>query len=272
MSYTASKLLAVAKAEVGYLEKATNKDLDSNTGNAGKNNYTKYARDLHKAGYYQASKQGLAWCDMFVDWCHWIASGKDAAGAQRVICQTGPYGAGCKNSADYYKAQGRFFKAPKVGDQIFFWNSTKTDVAHTGIVKAIDNTYVYTIEGNTSGAAEVVANGGGVFEKKYKLTYGRIYGYGRPWYAEETTVKEKEGVCSVNIKVLKKGAKGAEVKALQILLTGYGYKMENNGKVYGVDGSFGGATYKAVRAYQKDNGLEVDGSVGPKTWAKLLGV
>ena len=83
---------------------------------------------------------------------------------------------------------------------------------------------------------------------------------------------EKEEVCSVNIKVLKKGAKGSEVKALQILLIGYGYKMENNGKTYGADGSFGGATDKAVRAYQKANDLEVDGSVGPKTWAKLLGV
>lgn len=272
MRYTASELLAIAKAEVGYLEKATNKDLDSKTGNAGKNNYTKYARDLHKAGYYQASKQGFAWCDMFVDWCHWIAAGKDANEAQRVICQTGPYGAGCKESANYYKAQNRFFKTPKVGDQIFFWDSAKTTVAHTGIVKAIDNTYVYTIEGNTSGASEVVTNGGGVCEKKYKLTNGRIYGYGRPWYDEETTVEEKGKVCSVNIKVLKKGAKGSQVKALQILLIGYGYKMENNGKTYGADGSFGGATDKAVRAFQKTNGLAVDGSVGPKTWAKLLGV
>ena len=164
MSYTASELIAIAKAEVGYLEKATNKDLDSKTGNAGKNNYTKYARDLHKAGYYQASKQGFAWCDMFVDWCHWIASGKDPAEAQRVICQTGPYGAGCTESAQYYKNQKRLFQDPKPGDQIFFWDSKKTCVAHTGIVSKVDSTYVYTIEGNTSGAAEVVANGGGVFE------------------------------------------------------------------------------------------------------------
>ena len=272
MSYTASELIAIAKAEVGYLEKATNKDLDSKTGNAGKNNYTKYARDLHKAGYYQASKQGFAWCDMFVDWCHWIASGKDPAEAQRVICQTGPYGAGCTESAQYYKNQKRLFQDPKPGDQIFFWDSKKTCVAHTGIVSKVDSTYVYTIEGNTSGAAEVVANGGGVFEKKYTLNYGRIHGYGRPWYAEEPTVEEKEGVCSVNVSVLKKGAEGKQVEALQALLTGYGYKMENNGKIYGVDGHFGGATENAVLKFQRKNGLADDGSVGPKTWAKLLGV
>ena len=33
------KLLNVAFAEVGYLEKASNKSLDSKTDNAGKNNY-----------------------------------------------------------------------------------------------------------------------------------------------------------------------------------------------------------------------------------------
>ncbi len=87
---------------------------------------------------------------------------------------------------------------------------------------------------------------------------------------EET---KKEGVCTVELKVLKKGAKGESVKALQTLLIGYGYQMKSNsGKVYGADGSFGGATLNAVQAYQKANGLAVDGSVGPKTWSKLLGM
>ena len=78
-------------------------------------------------------------------------------------------------------------------------------------------------------------------------------------------------VFNVNVKVLKKGSKGDAVKALQALLIGYGYEMKSGNTVYGVDGSFGGATDRAVRKYQKDNNLEVDGSVGPATWAKLLG-
>ena len=270
MGYTASELLAIAKAEVGYLEKKTNSNLDSKTANAGYNNYTKYARDLHKAGYYQANKNGYAWCDVFVDWCFYQLCGKDAKAAQEIICQTGVYGAGCNYSAQYYKNAGRLFKSPKVGDQIFFHNSKKTSIAHTGIVKAVDSTYVYTIEGNTSSASGVEANGGGVFEKKYALTYGRIYGYGRPLYDEEEVkpAEEKEEVCTVEIKVLKKGAKGNEVKSLQILLIGYGYSCGSSG----ADGSFGPATDKAVRAYQKAKGLSVDGSCGPKTWAKLLGM
>ena len=68
--------------------------------------------------------------------------------------------------------------------------------------------------------------------------------------------------------VLMKGSKGKTVKALQILLIGYGYSCGSSG----VDGSFGSATTKAVEAFQKDNSLEVDAKVGPMTWAKLLGV
>ena len=189
MSYTASRVIEIASAEVGYLEKKSNSQLDSMTGNAGSNNYTKYSRDLASAGYYQASKQGYAWCDVFVDWCHWIASGKDSKLAQNVIYQTGPYGAGCTYSLRYYKAADRFVtKNPQPGDQIFFGTSL-SNVTHTGIVYKVDGSKVYTIEGNTSSAAGVVANGGGVFKKSYALTYNKIVGYGRPRYDAEGTSK-----------------------------------------------------------------------------------
>lgn len=89
------------------------------------------------------------------------------------------------------------------------------------------------------------------------------------WFGVE---KPKAKTIDLELPVLKKGAKGDEVKALQALLIGYGYKMENNGKTYGADGSFGTATENAVKKYQADHGLEADGSVGRKTWTKLLGV
>lgn len=92
------------------------------------------------------------------------------------------------------------------------------------------------------------------------------YGYDRPEKSDQ------KGMVEVKVSVLKKGAKGEQVKALQALLIGYGYKMQSNGKTYGVDGSFGNATEQAVRAYQKAMGLEIDGSVGPATWSRLLGV
>lgn len=79
---------------------------------------------------------------------------------------------------------------------------------------------------------------------------------------------EKAEAKDLNLPMLSKGSKGDSVKALQILLIGYGYPC---GK-YGVDGSFGSATENAVRNFQKAKGLEVDGIVGPATWGKLLGV
>lgn len=93
-----------------------------------------------------------------------------------------------------------------------------------------------------------------------------VAGLKKKTVAEPATTKQ--GVCTVEVKVLKKGAKGDEVKAMQILLIGYGFSCGSSG----ADGSFGGATDKALRAFQKAMGLEVDGSCGPKTWAKLLGV
>lgn len=108
---------------------------------------------------------------------------------------------------------------------------------------------------------------------------GKKSGYnGRAWtkhgklpylaYEEEKPVEKKEEECSVNVQMLRTGCKGESVKALQILLIGNGYSCGS----WGADGDFGAGTDKAVKAYQKAKKLEVDGIVGPATWAKLLGV
>lgn len=184
-----SNVIAIAKNEVGYLEKATNSNLDSKTGNAGSNNYTKYARDLDAFGnFYNGAKQGFAWCDVFVDWCMVKAFGRELA--QKMINQSnGSAGAGCKQSSQYYQAINRFYSKPQPGDQIFFVSGG--DICHTGLVIDVTSTQVITIEGNTSGGSGVIANGGGVFQKSYSLNYGGIYGYGRPKY-ELVPPKQKE--------------------------------------------------------------------------------
>jgi hypothetical protein len=69
----------------------------------------------------------------------------------------------------------------------------------------------------------------------------------------------------VELPVLKKGAKGEEVRAMQNLLIANGYSIV-------ADGSFGAKTLNALECYQEDEGLEVDGSCGKATWSKLLGV
>ena len=140
---TPEKLIAVAQAEVGYLEKKTNSQLDDKTANAGYGNYTKYARDLDAIpNFYNGRKNGFDWCDVFVDWLFVKAFGVEAA--KKLLRQPEKsLGAGCRFSANYYKEKGLFHtKDPKPGDQIFYWNSGKTDVAHTGIVYKVDSQYV----------------------------------------------------------------------------------------------------------------------------------
>lgn len=61
------------------------------------------------------------------------------------------------------------------------------------------------------------------------------------------------------------GNKNNYVKIMQQKLISKGYSCGS----CGVDGSFGPATLSAVKKFQKDNGLEVDGICGPLTWAKL---
>jgi len=115
-SRTAAALVAIAKAEVGYHEKASNSDLDDASANSGSNNFTKYARDLANAGYYNGDKNGYAWCDVFVDWCFYQLCGNNAIEAEDMIYQDGDCGAGCEYSANYYKSAGAFDLQPKVGD------------------------------------------------------------------------------------------------------------------------------------------------------------
>lgn len=181
MRPSVEKLINIARAEAGYLEKKSNKDLDSKTGNAGSGNYTKYARDLYPV------LQGQPWCDMFVDWCFVQAFGQ--VKAQQLI--GGGFSAYTPTSAQYYKNIGQWRVAsPEPGDQIFFKNSVR--ICHTGIVTRVEGGKVYTIEGNTSGASGVIANGGGVREKSYVLSDPGIAGYGRPdwWLVESPTYTE----------------------------------------------------------------------------------
>jgi LysM repeat protein len=195
MAYDKQKALTIAENEVGYLEKASNSQLDSKTANAGHGNYTKYARDLAKYPFYNGKKYGVAWCDVFVDWCFVTAYGKDAALAL-TFQPTKPVnnsGAGCKYSRDYYKAKGRLHSTPQPGDQIFFYSSDKKQIQHTGLVYKVDANRVYTIEGNTSGASGVISNGGGVCKKSYALNYSRLAGFGRPnWDAEDKEKAKQE--------------------------------------------------------------------------------
>ncbi|SEB15667.1 peptidoglycan L-alanyl-D-glutamate endopeptidase CwlK [Thalassobacillus cyri] len=65
--------------------------------------------------------------------------------------------------------------------------------------------------------------------------------------------------------LLEKGESGAAIKRLQEQLLDLGYKLP----MYGADGDFGAETEAAVKAFQKDRGIKVDGIVGPVTRQEL---
>ncbi len=65
--------------------------------------------------------------------------------------------------------------------------------------------------------------------------------------------------------ILKKGDAGKDVKAMQEKLNYLGYDL---GK-YGVDGDFGSDTEKALKKFQKDFNLKIDGEYGPLSKEKL---
>lgn len=143
---TATELIKTASEEIGYIGKKSNSQLDDKTANA-QGKYTKYARDLYNASYYNGNKNGYDYCCVFVDWCFWKASGCDKKIADKYK-PVGIYGAG----VNYIKGmfpKDRIDMVPRVGDQIIY-KTTKGELYHTGIVSNVDMEHgtIDTIEGN----------------------------------------------------------------------------------------------------------------------------
>ena len=227
----AKKIIEIAVGELGVKESPAN------------SNRQKYGKEY--------GVNGTAWCCQFVWWLF------KKAGAAALF-----YGekktAYCPTLMQYYKDKGQIVKKNfEPGDIIFFDFNGNGQPDHVGIVERVVGNNVYTIEGNTS--AKNDTNGGQVMRRT--RSGKTILCAARPKYDVE-----KEN-CEVKLETLKKGCKGDNVKALQILLIGYGYDCGKSG----ADGDFGANTEKAARDYQEKNKLTVDGVVGKNTWSKLLG-
>ena len=86
-----------------------------------------------------------------------------------------------------------------------------------------------------------------------------------PYLDADYPVEPPVRYIALEVPVLKRGAKGPAVRALQAMLVGYGYPLV-------IDGSFGPKTENAVMCYQEDNGLTPDGSVGRDTHSHMHGL
>ena len=122
------------------------------------------------------------------------------------------------------------------------------------------------------GHVGVYIGGGEVIEcrsRKYGVVKTKLKD--RPWknwgYCPYINY-EAQQVITVALPVLRKGVKSEVVRRMQDLLIGHGHDMEG----HGADGSFGGATKRALEKFQKEKRLPVTGECDAATWAKLLGV
>lgn len=179
-------LIATARAEVGYLEKKSNSQLDDKTANAGYNNYTKYWRDVYPQ--YQAQ----AWCACFVSWCMMKTFGLETA---KKLLKHWPY--------VYCPTLGNLFTKhanPQRGDIVIFYRGGT--FVHTGIVTKVDGDAFFTIEGNTSGntsgGTDIVANGGSVCSKYYYNSKLPGTKFCRPDYSLVTSILNSNSAPNVS--------------------------------------------------------------------------
>lgn len=243
------RTLAMAASQVGYSRWS-----DPHRG-------TKYARETQPVFWprdHWLLANGISYCDLFVTWVFWKALGED------FVRNHLPGGA--SYNTDYRASKGgRISKREaQPGDILVFdWNWSTPSTNHVGILeKNLASGNFQTIEGNTSvGAAGSQSNGGRVARRVRRRAQVRYVL--RPNWAkaggttETVAVLKKPWNNSRTIQSLSK----AETKEIQSLLKSKGYDLGS----YGVDGSYGESTYKAVRAFQTKAGLAVDGVAGPVT-------
>ena len=175
---TANDVIIAARNEIGYVEKASNKDLDIKEANPGENNFTKY--NVVVFGSPQAY-----WCASFTCWCFYAAAGKNKEMVKELLC--GPMSASCQTLLNQFRKANRYSQTPEKGDLIFFhYSRNNTETNHVGIVAEVSGNNVITIEGNTSAKAnsgEAARNGGTVAQKTHPIGDKSIVGYGHPMYA-----------------------------------------------------------------------------------------
>ena len=239
MACTVSEILALAKEQIGVTENPPGS-------NTVKYNTAYYGRKVSGSSY--------PWCCVFIWWLFYKCDASD-------LFYGGEKTASCTTLMRYAKNHRLWVTSGyKPGDLIFYNFNSDSSAEHIGICESATSKTVTCIEGNTS--IESNDNGGKVMQRTRNLSV--VLGAYRPKYSASSISSPSGGGVAVNLPMLKNGSEGASVKALQILLNGYGYNCGT------ADGIFGKKTEAAVRKFQSAKKIESDGIVGKNTWTKLL--
>lgn len=227
---------------------------------------------------------------------HWCSCFVSAVSIKIGYTDIIPTEVGCGKHIELFKKLGSWVenenRTPEAGDIIFYdWDDNgsgdnKGSSDHVGIVEKVSNGTITVIEGNKN---EEVAR------RTLKVNGRYIRGYAVPKYdKEQVNSKETEqdrikdlqkalnndfnAKLSVNEKIdsatkkvimdnyLSNFTRGNFVKWTQKQLKRKGYNIGS----YGIDGRYGSDTEKAVRKYQKDKNLVVDGCVGIEVVKSLV--
>lgn len=236
MSAIVQKILDIARGEIGVTE------------NPSGSNKVKY-NDAYGGG-------PKAWCCVYIWWLF-----REAEASK--LFYGGDKTAYVPTLLSFHKKAGQAVtKDYQPGDVIFFDFNSNGVADHVGLCESWDGKNITTIDGNTGEGSE--ANGGAVMRRTRSAKY--IVGAFRPDWDVVTDAEPADPVpvYSIDLPLLKKGSADESVRALQMLLTGRGYSTN------GADGKFGSNTDTALRRFQRENGLTVDGRCGPKTWSALI--
>ena len=241
------RLLSIARGELGYREQ--------------RGNVTKYGQ--------WAGDPAAEWCAEYLCWC---ADQVELQYGTKILTVYYPRYSSKNVGMRWFLKEGRYIARrgtvpdwgsqwyrgseevigkngyiPQPGDWAFFAGSSRGDTTHVAMVEYCTRdregtVRVYMLEGNKPDRVQ---------ETAYKLTEESILGYG--------TVYDLADL------VIKSGCEGRKVSDLQQMLCDVGLLD----KAY-VTGTYGTHTLEAIRAFQKDQGIEQTGVAGQQTQLALL--
>lgn len=209
---------------------------------------------------------GDAWCAGFVS----------AVAIKLDLTDIMPTEVGVGNMIDLYRKLCRWKEqdsyVPSPGDVIMYaWGDSGAGdctggASHVGIVVSCDGKTITVIEGNYHNAVdyrEIAVNG------RY------IRGFGLPDYASKAdktdtpapAPAEKEATINMELRMLKKGMSGNDVRAAMLLMKDKGYYPYT---IPSTDKLFGAKMDAGVRKMQAEHNLGVDGIIGKNSWTYLL--
>ncbi len=161
----------------------------------------------------------------------------------------------CTQKGELKKGKRMDGGALKPGTAVFVWNGKK--YSHVGLF--IGNGIVIEAMGTINGVTTTKVSAS-------KWTHwGELTGVDYSGTGSADPVSQDPAPVSGGRSTIRKGSKGQAVTEMQTMLDKLGYDLGS----YGVDGDFGRATEAAVKSFQSDHRLTVDGICGPATWAEL---